>query len=449
MAALSAADFFKQPTQNRPDRKLLILKKYKDGEAFEMVDNTQVVFKYEKAIYDKIAGLTPERKNEYSTILLKDVKGKTYRLTQIKKNKEFGGGGGSGAGAENTKLNESSVCLWCAVYKEYGAADISAIAKYYRERKVKDSYLVDETDKNMISQSDKLWLDHYERTAEFLVNGMFKQGDWIFHRGSDLVDAINKKFSELNKKMEVPFANINKWSPADIWASRKGFKFDADDCKTLDCFNSYLLNQLKDRKLVGISLKKTVNTIHQENFNVGEKRTPMKFEGYRIKAERGESTILSSKDVYILGKGEDEVTMQVRSFDDLSGYQGELIGKIAKYGKIAHGPINMILGDLKLEKLPDQQIIVTKARAKDEKLIKELYTTFKKYAEPGMTQENFITTVKSTSTKADYLFSKYLGVKLVDIVMSASPKNRDAFVQAAVGYGLSNTKNSAPFIKIS
>jgi hypothetical protein len=301
----------------------------------------------------------------------------------------------------------------------------------------------------MISQSDKLWLDHYERTAEFLVNGMFKQGDWIFHRGSDLVDAINKKFSELNKKMEVPFAKINKWSPADIWASRKGFRFDADDCKTLDCFNSYLLDQLKDRKLVGISLKKTVNNIHQENFNVGEKRTPMKFEGYRIKAERGESTILSSKDVYILGKGEDEVTMQVRSFDDLSGYQGELIGKIAKYGKIAHGPINMILGDLKLEKLPDQQIIVTKARAKDEKLIKELYTTFKKYAEPGMTQENFITTVKSTSTKADYLFSKYLGVKLVDIVMTASPKNRDAFVQAAVGYGLSNTKNSAPFIKIS
>jgi hypothetical protein len=175
----------------------------------------------------------------------------------------------------------------------------------------------------------------------------------------------------------------------------------------------------------------------------------MKFSGYRIKAERGETTILSSKDVYILGKGEDTVTMQVRSFDDLSGYQGELIGKIAKYGKIAHGPINMILGDLKLDKLPDQQSIVVRARAKDEKLIKELYTTFKKYGDPGLTLENFVATVKSPSIKADYLFSKYLGLKLIDIVVSAREKTRDEFVQAAVGYGLSNTKNSAPFIKIS
>lgn len=449
MAALSAADFFKESTNSRPDRKLIILKKYKDGVAFEMVDNTHVVFKFEKSVYDKIAGLIPERKNEYSSILLKDVKGKTYRLTQIKKNKEFGGGGGSGAGAENTKMNESSVCLWCAVYKQYGAADISAVAKYYRDSKVKDSYVVDETDKNMISQNDKLWLDHYERTSEFLIKGLFKQGNWVFHRGSDLVDAINKKFSELNKKMEVPFSNINKWSPADIWVASKGYKFDADDCKTLDGFNSYLLDQLKDRKLVGISLKKTVNNIHQENFNVGEKRTPMKFNGFRLKAERGDTTIISSKDVYILGQGEDVVTMQVRSFDDLSGYQGELIGKIAKYGKIAHGPINLILGDLKMEKLPNQQSIVTKARAKDENLIKELYTLFKKYSDPGMSLENYVATVKSSSTKADYLFSKYLGVKLVDIIMSSSTKNRDAFVQSAVGYGLSNTKNSAPFIKIS
>lgn len=449
MAALSAADFFKQPTANRPDRKMLVLKKYKAGEAFEMNNGMNVVFKFEQSVYDKIAALNPGDNNGYNNIMLKDLKGKIYKLNTIKKNKEFGGGGGSGAGAENTKLNESSVCLWCAVYKHYGSADLSSVAKYYRDIKVKNSYEVDEKDSNMISQNDKLWLDHYERTAMFLVDGLFKQGEWVFHRGSPLVDEINKKFAELNKKMEVPFSNINKWSPADIWAARKGFKLEVDDCNTLDCFNNYLLNQVKDKQLVGISLKKTVNTIHQENFNVGEKRKPMQFEGYKLKAEKKDSTILSSKDVYVLGKGEDSITMQVRSFDDLSGYQGELIGKIAKYGKIAHGPINMILADLRLEKLPDQQSIVVRARAKDEKLIAELYDMFKKHSDPGMTKEAFIETVKSPGTKADYLFSKYLGVKLIDTLMSTTPKNRDSFVQSAVGYGLSNTKNSAPFIKIS
>jgi hypothetical protein len=449
MAALSAADFFKQPTAGRPDRKMLVLKKYKGGDAFEMKDGTRVVFKYEKAVYDKIAGLKPGDNAGYNSIVFKDSKNKAYKLNTIAKNKEFGGGGGSGAGAENTKLNESSVCLWCAVQKAYGSSDLNSVVKYYKEKKVKDMYEVDETDKNMISQKDALWIAHYQRCAEFLIKGMFSKSEYIFHRGSPLVDAINKKFSELNKKMEVPFANINKWSPADIWASKKGFRLQLDKLKTLDDLNRYLLNELKDRNLVGISLKKTLNTIHQTNFNVGEKRPPMSFNGFRIKAEKKDSTIMSSKDVYVSGKGEDEIDMQVRSFDDLSGYQGELIGKVAKYGKIAHGPINLILKDLRLQPLPPQPEIVTRARAKDEKLIRELYKMFKKYADPGITEENFVTTVKSPATKADYLFSKYLGVKLIDTLMSTTPKNRNEFVQGALGYALSNTKNSAPFIKLS
>lgn len=453
MAALSRNDFFKYENDEKKDRKLIILKMYKDQKAFTLKDDTNVVFKYEKSVYDKIASLksgeNQKDKNDYAAVVLTTTNNQRKKLTDLKKTKELGGGTGSGAGAENTKLNESSVCLWCAVYKEYGKADLSTVAKYYKEKKVKDSYIVDETDKNMISQSDELWLSHYERTAEFLIKGMFKQGDWIFHRGSELVDAINKKFSELNKTMEVPFSNINKWSPADIWVSKKGFKLDLDKCMTMDCLNKYLLNSLKDRELVGISLKKTVNTIHQTNFNVGEKRPMTVFTGYRLKAERGDTTILSSKDVYILGKGEDDITMQVRSFDTLSGFQGELIGKIAKYGKIAMGPMNQYLSELKLEKLPDQQSIVSRAKVKDEKLIKELYTMFKKHADPGVSQENFVATVKSTATKPDYLFSKYLGVKLIDIILSTTEEKRNRFVNASVGYGLSNTKNSAPFIKIS
>lgn len=453
MAALSRNDFFKYENDAEKDRKLIILKMYKEEKAFTLNDGTNVVFKYEKSVYDKIASLKSgndqKNKSDYAAVVLTTKNNQRKKLTDLKKTKELGGGTGSGAGAENTKLNESSVCLWCAVYKEYGKADLNTVVKYYKERKVKEMYVVDETDKNMISQSDKKWLDHYERTAEFLVSGLFKQGEWIFHRGSDMVDEINKKFSELNKKMEVPFGNINKWSPADIWVSKKGFKLDLSECLTLDCLNKYLLNALKDRELIGISLKKTENTVSQENFNVGEKRPPMLFTGFKLKAERGDTTILSSKDVYVLGQGEDDVTMQIRSFDTLSGFQGELIGKIAKYGKIALGQLNVILSDLKLENLPDQQTIVTKAKTKDEKIIKELYTLFKKYSDPGVSQENFITTVKSTATKPDYLFSKYLGVKLIDILLSTSMNNRNKFVNAAVGYGLSNTKNSAPFIKIS
>lgn len=447
MAALSAADFFKEATATRPDRKLIILRKYQNGEAFEMSNGPPVVFKFEKSVYDKIAGLIPGDNKGYNSIVLKDKNNKQYFLKNISKNKELGGGGGSGAGAENTKMNESSVCLWCAVYKEYGAADINTVIKHYKD--VKDLYNVDETDKNMISQTDELWLKHYERSAKFLVDGLFKADDYVFHRGSPLVDMINKRFSELNRKMEVPFANINKWSPADIWVARKGYKLDISGCQTLDCLNRDLLNALKDRDLIGISLKKTMNTIHQTNYNVGEKRPPMKWNGFKVKAAKKDSNILSSKDVYILGKGEDEIEMQLRSFDNLSGWQGELIGTVAKYGKIAYGPINLILKDLGLTQLPNQQSVIAKARSKDETMIKEIYTLFSKYDEPGMSQEAFVITCKSSEIAADKLFSKYLGVFLIDVLMTSTDEKRNSFVQGALGYALSNTKNSAPFIKIS
>ena len=447
MGALSAADFFKEPTGSRPDRKMIILNKYKNEEAFEMSSGSPVVFKFEKSVYDKISALIPGDNKGYNSIVLKDKNNKSYNLNKISKSKELGGGGGSGAGAENTKMNESSVCLWCAVYKEYGVADKNAVIKYYKD--VKDLYVVDESDKNMISQTDESWLKHYERCAEFLVNGLFKRGDYIFHRGSDLVDMINKKFSELNKKMETPFANINKWSPADIWVIKKGFKLDISECQTLDCLNRDLLNALKDRNLIGISLKKTMNTIHQTNYNIGEKREPMVWNGFRVKAEKKDSNILSSKDVYLYGKGEDEIEMQLRSFADLSGWQGELIGSVAKYGKIAYGPINLILKDLGLEELPNQQSVIALARSKDEKMIKELYKTFSKYAEPGMSEASFMSTAQSKETSADKLYSKFLGVKLIDILKSTTDKKRDSFIQGALGYALSNTKNSAPFIKVS
>ena len=74
---------------------------------------------------------------------------------------------------------------------------------------------------------------------------------------------------------------------------------------------------------------------------------------------------------------------------------------------------------------------------------------FKKYNTPGLSEENFIITVKSKAIKSDYLFSKFLGVKLIDILMSTSATQRNSFVQSALGYALSNTKNSAPFIKVS
>lgn len=444
MAGLSASDFFKPSTPSRPDRKLLFLQKYQNKEPFQLISGINVVFKFEKNVYNKIAGLIPGDNKGYASIVLKDTNDKQYKMTSIQKTKEFGGGGGSGAGAENTKLNESSVCLWAAVYLKTGNSSFSSVIANWDDSK--EFYDVDETDKKMISQTDQIWINHYERCAVYLVDQYCLSDDYIFHRGSKFVNDINNKFKELNKKMERPFANINKWSPADIWLSKKGFKLNFDQINVMDEFNRYLLNELNKENIIGVSLKKTSGKVHQTNYNVGETRPAMLYNGYRVVAPKG--NIFSSKDVYVYAKGEDDISMQVRSFDDLSGYQGELIGKVAKYGKIAHGPINMILEDIGLKKLPDQQSIISKARLKDEIMAKDLYKIFSKYANPGMSEDNFLITLKSSEIKSDWLFSKYLGVKLIDILESTTATNKNEFVQGALGYALSNTKHSAPFIKL-
>lgn len=445
MSTLTATDFFKEPTSSRPDRKQVFLKKYKNKEVFQIKNGNMVVFKYDKAIYDKVNSLFPGMNKEYNSIVLKTTDNKIYKITDIVKTKEFGGGSGSGAGAENTKLNESSVCLWAAIQQKYGNSQYQTVIQNVKN--VKSLYDVDENDSNMISQSDQVWINHYNRTAEYIVNKIKPRGSsYTYHRGSILVDRINKKFSECNKKMESPFSNINKWTPADIWMVKDTFKLDLSEIHSIDDFNRYLLNNFNNKNLIGISLKKTLKTVSRKDYNVGETRPLMKFKGQRIMAPRG--NIFSSKDIYIYAIGEDEISMQVRSFDDLSGYQGELIGKTAKYGKIALGPINMVLGDLGLEKLPLQPSVAIKARQKNSNLLKELYDTFSKYGEPGMSFKNFIAYIENNNVKSDWIFSKYLGVKLIDIIMSTTQKKRNDFVQGTLAYALSNSKNSAPFIKL-
>ena len=448
MAALTRKDFFKYEDDTK-DRKQKILDFYKKGTPFELKDGTNVVFKFQQSVYDKIAGLrSGDAPIVYSSIVFTTTTGQQKKLTDLGKSENLGGGKGSGGGATNTKTQESSVCLWCAVNKKYGKSDQKTVVTNYKN--VKSLYCVNEVDTAMINQKDPEWLNHYEQVSKFLVGSLFNIGEYEFHRGSGKVDTIYNVFKKLNKLLDVPFNDQNKWNPGDIWVFKKGFDLPGiEKCQTIDCLNSYVLNALIDRNMIAISLKLIESTTpRQKNFNVGEKRPPSIWNGYRVAATG--KNIFGSKDVYIYAKGEDEINMQFRSFDNLSGWQGELIGTTAKYGKGAYGTVNRNLEDLKLETLPAQQDIIQKAKAKDIPTLIELYTMFKKHSAPGMTLTDFLAACKKPDIKPDWIYSKYLGVKMIDILMdtTTTQAKRNTFTQGMVGYALSNSKCSSAFIKI-
>jgi hypothetical protein len=81
----------------------VFLKKYKNKEPFELRNGQKVVFQFYKDTYDAMASRDTKRIN--SIILFGSSKGSQYKVSDIGKNKEFGGkGAGAGTAKEDREL---------------------------------------------------------------------------------------------------------------------------------------------------------------------------------------------------------------------------------------------------------------------------------------------------------------------------------------------------------
>jgi hypothetical protein len=166
------------------------------------------------------------------------------------------------------------------------------------------------------------------------------KGSYVFHRGSSFVGEINTLFANLNKaEKPKPFSNMNKWTPADIWAVKSGASFDFNRHSTLGEFTNDLKELYASGDLIGISLKKatsdTVTVV--ENNTTGFIRTPVKYGGF---TKQSDKSFFNSKDYYILLGGQ---KMQLRTFDNAKSWQGEVKGKSAAAGKIGGGVLESIM----------------------------------------------------------------------------------------------------------
>ena len=222
---LSYAEFAKPKTEKRPDRKAIFLDKYKNNQPFRVSKNNlerDVIFDVKQEIIDKIVSLpvgNPDKKSEefkkakqiYDSILLSDITspGDTYSLNDLIKAGEFTGRG-SGAGAENTKLNEASVCLWAAVYQEANDASYDIVRRLANKENVAKYYDIDEDIDKIITQENEKWIKHYENVAEFLSKEVLNKEKYIFHRGSSFVKELYKKFNDINKTLDNMITKIDK-----------------------------------------------------------------------------------------------------------------------------------------------------------------------------------------------------------------------------------------------
>ena len=369
--------------------------------------------------------------------------GDELKLNNILKTELFGGGRGSGGGAENTATTECAQCVYsAAIHYVTGKMDID---EYLDDALLGEAGQYVDIDVPMSTIAEKL-TDDWIQSSILIGNALRKQlgsGSWKFHRGSQLVNTINSTFNKLNKaETPKPFSNVNKWTPADIWAVKGSESFNFDQFSTLGEFNNELKELYDKKRLVGISLKKAVGKAKLEEFNTkGFIRRPVKFQSYKLYAR----DVFKSKDVYINFGG---MTMQLRSFDIGKSWQGEIKGSKASAGKIGGGVLEGILQKqtgVKFKYTESQlKALATKPTPQFLQELYELYLALE--TRKPIEQTLFIK--QSQRAKMDWRYSKYKSMfYTAQIVKNRAAGNK--ICDAIAGYALSSSDLSAPYIKAS
>ena len=362
--------------------------------------------------------------------------GEEITLKDVVKTDMFGGGKGSGGGAANTKVTESLQCVYCSeIFNGVKPDDIDL-----KGLKFKD-FEVDESIENIDNALTDDWIHSSVMIANLMKSKM--KGKYVFHRGSPFVSEIENKFKVLNKDAGRPFSNINKWSPADIWAVRKGFVPNLNKYDTLGEFNNYFKEVYDSGDLLGISLKKVSgSSVPYGEYNVtGFIRRPVTFGGYQVSGR----TFFSGKDCYVTLKGAGN--LQLRTFGNFA-FQGEIKGRSAAAGKIGGG---IILGIL--EKVTSKQTKYTQARVKgfsnprriNPQFLQEFYEMY-----IGLEEKTKILKLDEFKKQLekqthDYIFSKYWGMFVVSEIVN-SGKSNDV-TDAIAGYAASQSDLSGPYAK--
>ena len=353
-----------------------------------------------------------------------------YKITDLDKTSEFGGGGGSGAGSDITDHTESAQCVFAqAMMNGSTNFTVDELTTAYKQVDVTSPL-----DKVLNITDD--WRESCITGAKILKSAT-KGKTYKYHRGSSWVSNLESHFKKLNKAAGRPFGNVNKWTPADIWlvGTQADTNYNLLTTKSFIELNSVLHDAFKAKQIMGISLKMMKGSTHVDSQNYRADKIIPHYTGRTV----GKKGFYSAKDVYI---NFEDGEIQFRTFPD--SWQGEIKGKNANMGKISHGSINSVL---KMIGITDQitnqvqlRIMIKKRRSA---FMKSLYRLAN--GESVADVKNVDTMSKKLEGKdVNWLVSKYCGLELFKIMKS----KEDLVTGGILSYASSQSDLSAPFLKL-
>lgn len=369
-------------------------------------------------------------------------------------------GGGSGAGAEITALGECFQAYMCAARQKKGR-DLETAEEGIElldANTIRQFTDCDRTLTQCVDGLDPAWMN----SGIVIANRFSKQlsaGKYKFLRGGDVIQNIESTYNTLKKPAGVTL-NINKWNPADIWAMKTTCRPNFNH-PTLDAYNQYLLQEYRNKNLIGVSLKKLspkATTCKEELFNGGIPRPSAKFIGYSIAGKKGNgawSKIYAkkpgsaSKDAYLTYMvGGKKTEMQIRTFTNgMSGWQGEIKGATAAGGKIGGGNLQeaLTLAGIPASKFIDQSSFKSKSKIKNKVTVKEFTKMYNELSEDEVTEDEM--TIFLGSYNDNWLYSKYLTMQFIYVMITE--RKADKTMAMLDSIASSSTPKSSVFLKYS
>jgi len=252
--AMPPGEFAKLNSQTGEKRIDILRRLMKTGEAMPTVDGVEIVVKNTPENKEAIDRLEKEKKAQK----LDTSKGEIVTSKIGKSNVFGGGGGGSGGGSKQTADAESAQCVYCEVLVNNPRAEFESIQPSDL-KKAYDKVSVGGTNLDDVMKLDPSW--HYSSywTAKELLRKKYINGKMTFHRDDKLMKAVYAKKNEALKNSGMPKLSDDKWNPGDIWATTSPSVVNNLPTTSIQELNTELVKLFKERKLVGISLKKVLN----------------------------------------------------------------------------------------------------------------------------------------------------------------------------------------------
>lgn len=361
----------------------------------------------------------------------------------------------SGAGAELTKIAESAQCVFSAARFYITKKDLKP--ENIKESDLKKALVYCDVDDpkiitNIFKKLDAAWFVSLCLTANKMYSLFGRTAKkFKFHRGSSWVSAFENQYKVWNTESDNAFSNLNKYTPADIWMVSSAFEsYDWSKVPNFPSANKFLLEKLKSKDVIGVSLKKTSTAPHKFFNTPDATKYKFKYTGFTLTS----GDFFSSKDVYVKY---DKGKIQFRSFSSRpTGWQGEIKGAEANLGKVSGGPLNKIIVSTFPRKKSDIISIsdsdriaqdVSSPKNLSEEFINDFYYYYSGLAVgKKLTKSEIATGLRKK--EATWIYSKYLGMELLTLFDDLSKAEQDKLITEILLYAMSSSPLSAPFVKI-